>query len=217
MANNADINAKVEGLLKSHQDGVGIVSACKQLLAMLVDAKIAYRLTIPSLLVGVHPTNRDGYGVNAMDMHTLMDDIFAIGWDSSKVSALCSELSSHDEQAIKQFNQKLVLESNGLLAPDHSEQMRYSSLWGGGTQIRSSVPSNVASATQIQTCALMVAWMYKRSQNMTQSSVLLSWMAFNGLSFQVGCFNSIQLLRLSSKVQAMHRARCLSLSMRCKC
>jgi hypothetical protein len=133
MANHADLNAKVAGLLKSHQDGTGIVSACKQLLAMLVDAKVLYKLTIPSLLVGVHPTNRDGYGVNAMDVHTLMDDIFSIGWDSAKVSALCVEVGSQDEQAIKQFNQKLVRESNGLLAPDHIEQMRYSSLWGGHT------------------------------------------------------------------------------------
>lgn len=149
MANHADISAKVEVLLKSHQDGIGIVSACKQLLATLVDAKIAYRLTIPCLLVGVHPTNRDGYGVNAMDVHALMDDIFSIGWDSSKVSALCVELSSHDEQAIKQFNQKLVRESNGLLAPDHIEQMKYSSLWGGHTnQILRAIKCGICHASQ---------------------------------------------------------------------
>jgi hypothetical protein len=133
MSNNLDLNAKVASILKSCEDGVGIVSACKQLISVLMEEKVAYRLTIPPLLVGVHPTNRDGYGINAVDVHTLMDDIFSIGWDMAKVSALCVELTTEDGQSIREFNQRLVCESKGLLAPDHSDQMRFSSLWGGHT------------------------------------------------------------------------------------
>lgn len=132
MSNQSDLNAKVASLLSSCEHGTGIVAGCKQLISFLLEEKIAYRLTVPSLLVGVHPTNRDGYGVNPHDMHDLMDDIFSLGWDTSKVSALCVELDSTDK-SIRDFNEELVLGCKGMLAPVDVGQLRYASLWGGHT------------------------------------------------------------------------------------
>ena len=132
MSNQSAVNAKVASLLKSCEHGTGIVAGCKQLVGFLLEEKVAFRLTVPSLLVGVHPTNRDGYGVNPHDMHDLMDDIFSLGWDTSKVSALCVELDPTDK-SIRDFNAELVLGCKGMLAAVDVGQLRYASLWGGHT------------------------------------------------------------------------------------
>jgi hypothetical protein len=132
MSNQSAVNAKLASLLKSCEHGTGIVAGCKQLISFLLEERVAYRLTVPSLLVGVHPTNRDGYGVNPHDMHDLMDDIFSLGWDTSKVSALCVELDPTDK-SICGFNEQLVMGCKGMLAPVDVGQLRYASLWGGHT------------------------------------------------------------------------------------
>jgi hypothetical protein len=132
MAGQSSLDMKVEGLLRSCEKGNGIVAGCKQMISLLLEEKVALKLTIPPLLVGVHPTNRDGYGVNPHDVHALMDDIFSLGWDTSKVSALCVELEPGDID-VRLFNERLAEESRGLLAPVDAKQLRYVSLWGSHT------------------------------------------------------------------------------------
>lgn len=51
-----------------------------QALAVLLENDMAHVAKINPRQVGVHPDNRDGYGVNQADVHELGSEIFRMGW-----------------------------------------------------------------------------------------------------------------------------------------
>ena len=71
------------------------------LLKYLKAKNLCDTMRIVPRLVGVHYLNRDGYGLNAADVHLLLDDIFDIGWDYEEVRAVCCMVSPQErDQAV---------------------------------------------------------------------------------------------------------------------
>lgn len=126
----ADVHKQVAELVEQAETA-NLVPNVKKIFAVLAEHGLLYEMKIAPRFVGVHPANRDGYGVNAHDCHCLLANIFAIGFDKDEVRAVCVEIG--DQGSIVEFNLQLVAESGGLLAPVEKASLRYSSLWGGHT------------------------------------------------------------------------------------
>ena len=57
-----------------------VVATVDTIIGKLEKAGLAYRMRIPPSLVGVHPINRNGYGLSPVEMHALGSDIVKLGW-----------------------------------------------------------------------------------------------------------------------------------------
>ena len=88
---------------------------------------MATKCRLPVRLVGVDPSNRDGYGVNSEDVHALGADIYAFGFSWAEVArAACIE-EEPSKSDIHAFN--VALASSGrALAPVEEGSIRYGSL-----------------------------------------------------------------------------------------
>ena len=84
------MKAQIDAIISesaSSSHGHGIVSQCASIFKVLKDSKLAYSSRLQPDLVGVHPANRDGYGINAPDVHTLLSDVMDVGLDHSQGQA----------------------------------------------------------------------------------------------------------------------------------
>ena len=92
----------------------GVVATVDKILANLEHAGLAYRLSVPPKLMGVHPCNRNGYGVSAIEMQALGVDICSMGfsWDACNHGVAVE--ASH-ENGIGDFTEKLT-QGNPLFA-----------------------------------------------------------------------------------------------------
>ena len=87
-------DAKIKQLLHNvdQQQGLGLVAIVEQILDELQGMGLAWESRIRPSQVGVDPSNRDGVGVNAADVHSLGADILAMGFSWKQVaSAVCIE------------------------------------------------------------------------------------------------------------------------------
>lgn len=125
----ASVRDQIQSLLAKAEDG-SMVQAIRGLFKVLKDNSLMYQLRIKSSLIGVHEDNRDGYGVNPWDVHTLLSDIFDVGFDESEIKCVCIEID-HQSTATVDFNRSLVAQSGGLLAP--VESLKFASLCGSHT------------------------------------------------------------------------------------
>ena len=108
-------------------EGLGLVSGVDKVLTELEGMGYAWTVRIRPGQVGPHPTNRDGVGVNAEDVHSLGADILGMGWSWQQVTgAVCIEESPGSTE-IKDFNAKL---SSGLdtLPSNELDHVRFGSL-----------------------------------------------------------------------------------------
>jgi hypothetical protein len=124
-----DFCNKIAALLKKADCGC-IVSGCKQLLQLLLAGGGAYQMKLQCKFVGCHPCNRDGYGVNGIDCHSLMGNIFEVGFDPDEVRAVCAEMGPSDQEAML-WNEQMVADGNEMLAP--VEYIKCLSVWGSHT------------------------------------------------------------------------------------
>ena len=111
----------------------GNMKAVKSLLQMLLLAGIAYKMTIQPDLIGVHPDNRGGYGINPHDVAALIYAILELGWDDASASGLCVEVPAHASSKVSDFNQRLVDCAAGLLPAFAAGSIKFASLWGSHT------------------------------------------------------------------------------------
>ena len=74
----ATISEKIQRLLHDLADD-RIVSAVDEILKELEQQGLADRMSIPPKLMGVHPCNRDGYGISATEVHALGSEIVSMG------------------------------------------------------------------------------------------------------------------------------------------
>jgi len=120
---------EIQRLLQQPDDR--IVSVVDEVLSMLETQKLAYRFSIPPKMVGVHPCNRDGYGISATEVHALGSEIVRMGWSWSACShAVCIE--DDKDGSIEGYTMTLLQGSDGLgsVAPG---QVKYGSLACGHT------------------------------------------------------------------------------------
>jgi hypothetical protein len=126
-----ELRLKIVALLQKGESS-SIVQTVKQLFKLLIEHGLLHNMQINSKFIGCHPSNRDGYGINGHDVHSLASDIFALGFDKDAVKAVCVELLSSDSAA-RDWNEELVAGQGHLLAPACKEHLRYGTLWGGHT------------------------------------------------------------------------------------
>lgn len=102
-----------------------LVSVVDEVLASLEKSGLAYRLRIPPKLVGVHPANRNGYGVSAIEVHALGAEIVKMGWSPVVTRhAVCVE---DTDSTIANFTSKLQSSTIGLGKVD-AGTIKYGSL-----------------------------------------------------------------------------------------
>ena len=124
----AVVFAKVDDLIKHMKEVDGqVVQGCEKVLALLTKVKMTYKAQLLPSQVGVHPDNRDGYGLNSEDVHGLGQDIFTMGWSWGQVaSAICIE-ESPGSTRFEDFN-KVLAEGSSKLAPVEDGSVKYASL-----------------------------------------------------------------------------------------
>ena len=119
----------VKSLIES-SDGDKIVKCVHSALKELENSGHFYKVTVHCRHVGCHPENRDGSGVNAIDVHGLLDDLIAAGFVLDRVQAIGVEVS--DEKEL-QWNQAMVDGTAGQLGTMDSTQLKVLSLSGSHT------------------------------------------------------------------------------------
>jgi hypothetical protein len=131
----ASISSELKGLvdsLISKAEESNLVQSVRLIFKALTEAGHMYELKIPPRLIGCHPSNRDGYGINPHDVHGLISDIFTLGFDHGEVRAVCAEIDPMESETVNSFNKRMIEEAGGLLAPLDCE-LRFATLWGGHT------------------------------------------------------------------------------------
>ena len=76
--------ASVETLIKDMENVDGhVVQGCSKVLGLLAQVNLTYKAQLLPRQVGVHPQNRNGYGLNSDNVHALGQDIIRMGfsWD----------------------------------------------------------------------------------------------------------------------------------------
>jgi len=80
--------------------------------------------------VGVHPHNRDGVGVSVSEVHSLINDILAVGFSKEEAGkCVCIEVGAADAH-IRDFNDRLSAMSNGKLCNVQPQATRHASVAG---------------------------------------------------------------------------------------
>jgi len=121
------VNSKIVSLIAAaEKHGGKIVSCVDSILELLIDLKLAYRMSLPPGMVGIHPANRDGYGVSATEVHALGAEIVFMGWSFLACQhAVCME--DDPSGTVAAFSAKLKNGSDGL-ADCQPGEIRYGSL-----------------------------------------------------------------------------------------
>lgn len=92
----------------SHVDGVGLQKTWKNIQDVLSKRNLVSTLVIPCDQIGVHPSNRDGFGVAHRDVHRLLNLVAEVGYDENQVCAWCIEVNHLEEPMVTKFNEDLV-------------------------------------------------------------------------------------------------------------
>ena len=104
MQQDQEIMALIASSDHEDEEGMGVVAAVDKILARLEHTKLAYRLSVPPRLMGVHPCNRNGYGVSAIEMQALGVKIFRMGFPGRRVRM--ESLSKHPRRTALQRSPK---------------------------------------------------------------------------------------------------------------
>ena len=126
-----DVYRQIKELICKARDDA-LVPNIKKILKLLEKEHIAYKIRIKPEHVGVHAKNRDGYGINVVDIHELIVDIFHVGWDWDEVRAVCSDKDPMDEESIL-INKKLGEEHPTLWPQIPLASLHYFSLGASHT------------------------------------------------------------------------------------
>ena len=108
-------NPTIVGLLAKvdNSDRTKIVSTVDTILDILEKENFAYRKQIHPSAIGVHPCNRNGYGISPIEVHALGETIVKLGWSWNACShAVCIEDDA--KSTIGSFTQKLSQSASGL-------------------------------------------------------------------------------------------------------
>ena len=130
MAIPEEVVQKVKAIISEAEEGERFVKSVHAALKELEASGHLYKLQIHNRHVGCHPHNRDGSGVNGVDVHQLLDDIVTAGFVPERVSAIAVEVSDNAELV---FNQTLVSQHGGQLGSMDASQLKVLSLAGSHT------------------------------------------------------------------------------------
>lgn len=125
-----EVRQQIEKLVADAQQGQ-VVSCCQQLIALLEEKGFLREQVLLPEQVAVHPRNRDGTGLHAADVHSLVEDLVSVGFAPAKTSGICVE--THGDAGIIAFNERLHSASGGTLAKPDPVKVRFASLAGSHT------------------------------------------------------------------------------------
>ena len=102
-----------------------VVSTVDEILGRLVATGQARKMRIPPRLVGVHPKNRNGCGVSAVEVHAHWGKIVFMGYTTVGQNPVCIE--DDDSKSIALFTNELQQKTAGLGVVD-IDTIKYGSL-----------------------------------------------------------------------------------------
>jgi hypothetical protein len=105
----------------------GLVAVADRLEHLLEEKDLLYMLTIAPRSVGVDPSNRDGEGINPLNVLSLAGEIADVGFSYTEIGGkpICCEVSPGDS-SVEEFNVKLSTDSGMADVPKDS--IHYGSL-----------------------------------------------------------------------------------------
>ena len=120
-------DAVVRLLQTVETDKEGLVAVVDRLEDLLVETDLLYKLTIAPRSVGVDPSNRDGEGINPLNVLSLASEIADVGFSYTEIGdkPICCEVPPGD-LAVEAFNVKLSADSGMADVPKDS--IHYGSL-----------------------------------------------------------------------------------------
>ncbi|CAJ1341308.1 unnamed protein product, partial [Effrenium voratum] len=129
MALTADALEAISSMVEQASEG-RMVQTMGALFTYLEDKQLMWRQRVSPRFVHCHPANRDGYGLNAMDCHSLLRDISACGWNWAQVDAMACEVpgSGPAHDSVLEFNVAQQLGSGGLLPTVEPHTIKLASL-----------------------------------------------------------------------------------------
>eukprot|EP00435_Cladocopium_sp_Y103_P017255 s3914_g4.t1 len=130
MAIPAEVVNNVKGILKDATEGERFVKCVHAALKALEESGHFYKLVIHCRHVACHPMNRDGSGINGVDVHALLDDIVDAGYVADRVSAIAVEVADNGELV---WNHTLVSQHGGQLGSLDMDKIKVLSLAGSHT------------------------------------------------------------------------------------
>lgn len=130
MALSPEVRARLEGFLAEAADGDRLVKVVESALEYLRQHHLLSSMRLQPMLVGIHPCNRDGYGVNPQDIRDLIDSIIDVGFVKGKVHAVGVEIESPE---VREWNERLFATANGLMGSVQPEALKITSICGSHT------------------------------------------------------------------------------------
>eukprot|EP00439_Symbiodinium_sp_Y106_P002505 s1496_g1.t1 len=121
MAIQAEVVQQCTTLLAGAQDGDRLVKTVHEVLTILERHGHVYTLQLKPSMVGISPLNRDGSGVNPVDVHELLSDIATAGWLDSRVTAVAVEPCSPEDF---QWNLEYFQTTGGMLGTVDTSQLK---------------------------------------------------------------------------------------------
>ena len=110
--------------LQEAADGEKMVKIVENIL-YLKKKHLLWTVKLEPMLVGIHPCNRDGYGVKPQDVLDLIDSIVDVGFVKGKVHAVGVEVENDE---VRRWNERLFASANGLLGQLQLEALKHNEL-----------------------------------------------------------------------------------------
>ncbi|CAE7296246.1 unnamed protein product [Symbiodinium sp. CCMP2592] len=126
----SDVRERLQAFLREASDGDGLVRIVENCLNYLKSKHLLTSMKLEASLVGIHPCNRDGYGVNPQDVRDLVDSIVDVGYVPTRVHAVGVEVEG---DWVRQWNKKLFESAHGLLGSLEPEAIKITSICGSHT------------------------------------------------------------------------------------
>ena len=117
-------------MLSGAEDGERLVKTVHEVLSLLERHGHVYSMKLKPSFVGVSPLNRDGSGINPVDVHDLLTDIVTAGWLDSRVTAIGVEPSCEQELL---WNHDFFKHAENMLGTMDTSQIKALSLAGSQT------------------------------------------------------------------------------------
>ncbi|CAE7280048.1 unnamed protein product [Symbiodinium sp. CCMP2592] len=97
MALSADLVADVSFKLAQVQEGDRLVKTVHAAISQLESQGHVYTMQLQPTMVGISSQNRDGSGINPVDVHDLLGDIVQAGWLDARVQAIAHEPTGQED------------------------------------------------------------------------------------------------------------------------
>ena len=130
MALRQDVLSKLQGMLQDAGEGDQLVRGVQEIMSYLNSVNLVTTVKIHPRHVGVHPSNRDSYGLNAVDVHDLIDSVVDVGFVWARVQSVGVEI---ENDGILQWSQKLVQSAGGMLGSLAGTLLKIASVCGSHT------------------------------------------------------------------------------------